>query len=104
MPKLTGTEMPGYIAADTYTGTYSRGQGKFRADTFTAAELAEMLGGEGEPFVVWVSFGHVNGQERFGRDRFIADAEGNLHLYSSDGHRVLVHGAERPLRILTKPA
>ncbi len=91
--------MPEYIDADTYAGRWYRPQGKFLTDTYTAGELAEL-----GITVMWKSFGHVNGVEMFGRDRFLADSEGNLHVYAQDGHKVIVHPFQRRLRILTSPA
>lgn len=97
----TKTEAPAYIARDTYTGRHSihRPVAKVKAGTFIAAEIAEMAS-EG---VIWTSFGATfPGRESFGRERYIADAEGNLHVYDSNGRKVIIHPASRELRLLTK--
>ena len=98
---MNKTEAPAFIARDTYTGRYSihRLVAKVKAGIFTAAEIAAM-GAEG---VIWNSFGATfPGRESFGRERYIADSEGNLHVYASDGHKVIIHPASRKLRLLTK--
>lgn len=98
---MTKTEAPTYIARDTYEGRHSihRPVAKVKAGTFTAAEIAAMAP-EG---VIWNSFGATfPGRESFGRERYIADSEGNLHVYDSNGRKVIVHPAGRKLRLLTK--
>lgn len=90
---------PLYIVKDTYTGKHTTPLRKgFRVTVWAAEELAA-LAPEG---VIFGSFGHVNGVEMFGRNRYRADAEGNLHLYDSDGAKKIVHPASRKLRIITK--
>lgn len=98
------TTAPAYIAPDTYTGRYTVSNLKpgYQPDAFTAAELAT-LATEG---VLWESFGTPHGfrREHFARTRYVADSDGNLHCYASDGHKVIVHPADRKLRIVTKVA
>lgn len=89
---------PEYIAKDTYTGKHSvlgvrKGR---RVSVWGAGELAAMAP-EG---VIFESFGHVNGLEGFARVRYVADSEGNLHGYDSDGAKKVIHPASRKLRIL----
>jgi len=98
---MTKTEAPKFIARDTYAGKYSihRPVAKVKAGVFLASEIAEMAP-EG---IVWVSFGATfPGRESFGRERYVADEEGNLHVYDSNGAKVIVHPAGRKLRLLTK--
>ena len=92
---------PRYIARDTYTGRWARG---LSANVFAVAIPARDLAAEAAEGVIWESFGHVNGRERFGRSRYVADSEGNLHVYNSDGGKTLVHPAGRVLRVLRKRA
>jgi hypothetical protein len=93
------TTAPQYTTRDTYAGrwytTAKAGQG---AATWTAAELAAHAA-EG---VVWESIGTPLGatREHFCRGRYVADAAGNLHMFSASGSKVLVHPADRALRIL----
>lgn len=88
-----------YITKDTYTGRHTTALRKgFRVTVWTARELAE-LAPEG---VIFESFGTVGGIEKFGRSRYQADSDGNLHLYDSDGAKKIVHPASRKLRIITK--
>lgn len=91
-----------HIARDTHAGTWTRRgiPAGHRADTFTAAELADMFGKE---FVVWESAGQSRGgYELFVRSRNVPQADGSLAGYDSDGRLVIIHPAARNLRILTK--
>ena len=97
----TSNEAPDYIARDTYVGRYSihRPVAKVKADAYTAAELAALA----PAGVIWESFGATfPGRESFGRRRYVADSAGNLHLYDSNGAKVLVHPAARRIRVLTR--
>lgn len=95
----TQTAMPRRIAADTHTGKWSLPKPKgHRISTFQAREIADFAT-EG---VIWASFGHVNGQEMFSRERYLADTHGNLHVYGQHGGKVIVHPADRALRVLAK--
>ncbi len=101
MTTQTSTEAPAYIDRDTYTGRWSihRPNAKVQAAIYTAAELAALA----PTGIIWESFGATfPGRESFGRQRYIADEAGNLHIYASDGHKVIVHPATRKLRVLTK--
>lgn len=96
----TATEAPACIARDAYTGRHSihRPNAKVRADAYTAAELAALA----PTGIIWESFGATfPGRESFGRSRYVADSEGNLHIYNSDGAKVLIHPASRAIRVLT---
>ena len=96
------TTSPAHIARDTWTGTWTRGgvPAGYRADSFTAAELATLLGRE---FVIWESAGHMRGSgELFVRSRYVSQEDGTLTGYDSDGRRVIIHPSARTLRILTK--
>lgn len=90
---------PEYTTPDTYTGrcTVAFNSRKYRVAVYTAGELAD-LAPEG---AVFDSMGHVGGTEHFGRTRYIADADGNLHCYDSDGAKKIIHPASRRLRVLT---
>ncbi|MGW2515035.1 hypothetical protein ACWC0A_37835 [Streptomyces scopuliridis] len=91
---------PNCIAQDTYVGKHSVVgiRAGLRVTAWNAGELAG-LSREG---VIFDSFGHLrSGRELFGRTRYVADAEGNLHCYSSDGAKTIIHPAGRRLRILT---
>ena len=95
---LSRNNAPEFIGKDDYQGRHTVAAGKrFRTTTWEARELAA-LSREG---VIFVSFGHVGGVERFGRTRYVADAAGSLHCYDSDGAKKIVHPAGRTLRILT---
>jgi hypothetical protein len=94
------TEAPAYIARDEYAGRHAihRPVAKVRAASFTAAELAA----HAPTGVIWESFGATfPGRESFGRNRYVADAAGNLHMYDSDGAKVIIHPADRSIRVLT---
>lgn len=90
--------MSDYIAKDTYTGkqTMTLNANKHKVTIYTAREIAGFLS-EG---AVFESFGSVYGKERFGRTRYVADSAGNLHCYDSNGRKIIVHPADRKLRIL----
>lgn len=96
----TQTTAPASIAPDTYAGHWVRHgiPAGMRVSVFTAAQLAAHAT-EG---VMWASFGHVGGREGFGRDRYVADPAGNLHVYDSTGRKVIIHPADRKLRILAR--
>jgi hypothetical protein len=101
MTDQTITEAPAYIDRDTYTGRYTihRPTVRVQAASFTAAELAELS----PTGVIWGSFGTTfPGRESFGRNRYVADSAGNLHLYDSEGRRVIIHPAGRAIRVLTR--
>lgn len=90
---------PDYTGPDTYTGrqTVAFNGRKYRVAVYTAGELATLA----PESAVFESFGRVHGVEHFGRTRYVADAEGNLHCYDSDGAKKIIHPASRKLRILT---
>jgi hypothetical protein len=92
------TDAPLYIDRDTYTGRHTVINPKnLRPEAWTAAELAA----HAPTGVIWESFGNVSARrEGFCRTRYVADADGNLHCYASDGHKVIIHPARRTLRIL----
>lgn len=102
------TTAPAYLAKSTRTGKWSialgpnrRASGYF-ATSITAADLAA----ESTEGTVYESFGTPSGRrfEHFGPSRYVADAEGNLHMYNDEGRKVLVHPANRELRVLRKRA
>lgn len=96
------TTAPVHIARDTWTGTWTRRgiPAGHRADTFTAAELAELFGTE---FAIWESAGQTRGgKELFVRSRNVPQADGSLAGYDANGRLVIIHPATRALRILTK--
>lgn len=90
--------MPAYIARDSYSGRHAVLRRKAKAASFKAAEIAAFA----PTGVIWESFGHpFPGREGFGRSRYVAAPNGDLHIYASDGHLVIVHPAERVIRVLT---
>lgn len=93
------TEAPKFIERDTHEGRHwRRGIPKgFRTDVYAAGELAA-LKSDG---VLW-EVQTIDGRPTCFRSRYRADADGNLHLYAADGHRVIIHPATRALRILTR--
>lgn len=107
---MTGTQLelfpltalrtaPDYTSKDEFTGSHTVrfNRRKHRVALYSAAELAAMA----DHGVFFESFGTVRGAEMFGRTRYIADGEGNLHCYDSDGAKKIVHPANRVLRVLT---
>lgn len=98
--EANATAAPAHIARDAYTGRHSihRKTAAVKAASFTAVEIAAMA----PTGVIWESFGATfPGRESFGRSRYVADAEGNLHIYNSDGGKTLIHPATRSIRLLT---
>jgi hypothetical protein len=101
MTQTSATTAPDRTDADTYAGHWTRAgiPAGMRVGVFTAAELAALA----PTGVIWESFGHLrNGREGFGRSRYIADAAGNLHVYDSNGRKVIMHPAARSLRVLAR--
>jgi hypothetical protein len=93
-------EAPAFIARDTYRGRWSvlRNTDTVKAASFTAAEIAALA----PTGVIWKSFGHpFPGREGFGRERYVATAEGDLHIYNSDGALSIIYPAARVIRLLT---
>lgn len=88
-----------FIEKDTYAGRYVvRTAGK-RSDVFTARELVEMFGA-GKVAVLWevnkldASMAH--------RNRWIGQADGSMAGFNSDGVCVIIHPADRRIRVITK--
>jgi hypothetical protein len=97
---MTEPGAPAFIARDTHASCHSihRPVAKVKAASFTAAELAALA----PAGIIWQSFGATfPGRESFGRNRYVADAEGNLHVYDSEGAKVIIHPAARSIRVLT---
>jgi hypothetical protein len=97
---MTATEAPLYIARDDYTGRHAihRPVARVKAASFTAAELAALA----PTRIIWESFGATfPGRESFGRSRYVAAPNGDLHMYDSEGAKVIVHPAGRSIRVLT---
>ncbi len=90
---------PQYIERDTHEGRHWRRgiPAGFRTDVYGAGELAAMNASG----VIW-EVQIIDGLPTLFRSRYVADADGNLHLYASDGHKVIIHSAARRIRILTK--
>jgi hypothetical protein len=92
------------IAADTYAGRWTRRgiPAGHRADSFTAAALAAHFADMDE-IAVWESAGYTRGgYELFCRSRYVAQSDGSLAGYSAEGQRVIIHPADRRIRILTR--
>ncbi len=101
---MTTTSAASYITADTHAGTWTRKgiPAGHRADNFTAAELAEMFGQE---FVIWESAGQSrDGRELFVRSRNVPQTDCSLAGYDADGRLIILHPANRALRVLTRIA
>lgn len=100
MTQTSTATAPDFTARDTYAGRHIRWNvpAGMRAIVVTAGALAA-IAPEG---AIWESAGHVSGRELFGRSRYIADAAGNLHVYDSAGRKVIVHPADRRLRVLAR--
>lgn len=97
----TRTAPARYIEADTYAGRWTRRSNTVRSDVFTARELATTYG-TGKEFVAWTFYGHVGGPALYARDRFIGQEDGSLAGYAADGHLVIIHPADREIRIATR--
>lgn len=99
MQVTTSTEAPNYIAREVgYTGRQTVIRKSPKAASFTAAEIAAMA----PTGIIWESFGHpFPGKEGFGRSRYVAAPNGDLHIYATDGHLVIIHPAARRIRVLT---
>lgn len=100
---MTSTHAP-YIAAEPKVeGRRYQRTGipvGMRVSRFTASELATLLGAEG---TFWEFHGHTRSvRPLFGRTRYVADAEGNLAVYCSEGRLVLVHPAGRKIGVLAR--
>ena len=71
-----------------------------RISYFTAAELAQMLGPEG---AFWGFSGHAhNGRPLFTRKRYVANADGDLAIYCTEGQLVQIHLAGRKVGVLAR--
>lgn len=93
---------PAYITPDTtYTGRHTITSNRRRSDVFTARELAAMTT-PGVPLTLWEYHGTVHGVNLFGRTRFLAQEDGSLVGYSADGSRVIIHPADRKVRVITR--
>lgn len=91
---------PLYLSRETYTGRWwmDRFKPGYGARTFTAAEVAAHAASG----AIWKDSGSVHGRVTYFRERYLADADGNLHLYDSNGRKVGVHRADKPLSIATR--
>ena len=96
----TATYAP-YITRDTYVGD-SFVNASRKSGVFTAAELAAMADRETGIVVLWEFSGHVHGRPLFGRGRYVAQADGSLVGYDSDGAMKIIHPADRKIRVMTK--
>ena len=105
---MTHTTAPEYTDRDTYTGrwrvTKSPRNAAYGIGSASARDLADTYGA-GTPFIIWEYAGNLhNGLRLFARTRFIADSEGDLHGYDSNGRKVIIHPADRKVRFLTRNA
>ena len=95
-----------YIAKSEHRGTWVKTLASgYRIDAFTAREIAEMdlpRGATGEINLWEASASRTGGVQFFYRTRFVAQADGSLAAYASDGHLVIIHPADRKIRIRTK--
>lgn len=105
---MTNTTAPEYTDRDTYTGkwrvTKSPRNAAYGIGSASARDLADTYGA-GTPFIIWEYVGNLhNGLQLFVRTRFIADSEGDLHGYDSNGRKVIIHPADRKVWLLTRNA
>jgi hypothetical protein len=88
----------------TYTiSAMTAGRKGYRATTWTAGELAEAMGPD---LTVFVSFGHVGGVERFGREHMVRNGDHMDVVVDNPrdgaGRIAIKHPMSRELRILVK--
>lgn len=94
----TTSDAPRYLHRDTYTGRHRMTvRAPYRVTAWKASELAEMAA-EG---VIWERFTKSEGG-KVARSRYVADADGNLHMYDHFGGKTIIHPADRVLHILVK--
>jgi hypothetical protein len=93
--------MADYIERDEYTGKWQVTPKAPKVGAATAGQLAEVAGTA--PIVLWEHSGTArSGRALFTRHRYVANAEGGLNGYDSDGRLIIRHPADRVLRYLTK--
>ena len=103
----TESTAPAYIERDTYTGRWSVTKATTNTEYGVGRAFAHDLAARHgrAPFIIWEFSGHTpSGQRLFHRSRYLADADGNLHGYDSNGRKVIVHPADREVRFLTHVA
>ena len=98
---------PEYIDRDSYTGRWQL----TRTDA-TLANRGQLIGvdtaaahaanhGAGEVFTLWEYVGRIRGGAHlFHRSRFVANADGSLNGYDSEGRLVIRHPSTRDVRYL----
>lgn len=93
-----------YIAKSEHQGSWVKSATSgYRIDEFTAGELAQMAPAETGEINLWEASGsRQGGIQFFYRTRFVAQADGSIADYASDGHLVIIHPADRKIRIRTK--
>lgn len=104
---MTNTAAPYRYRSTSLASARKRGQ---RAATFTVEELRTFLPADGNVTVLWVSFGHVHGVERFGTEQVRLSADGVETLGRFDGSPADVtevvmrrpFGQGRTVRLLTR--
>lgn len=74
--------------------TWAKRNGYRASNGWTAGELCG--------HTVYVSYGHVGGVERFGRETLVRGDDGKVHVMTEEGATVLIHPDDRRLRILVK--
>lgn len=102
---MTATTAPArYIAKSAHKGAWVKTLASgYRIDAFTAGELAQMAPAETGEINLWeASASRQGGVQFFYRTRFVAQADGSIAAYASDGHLVIVHPADRKILIRTK--
>lgn len=99
---MTSTALARHIAPSTTTGKATRCSNALRSDVFTAAELVEAFG-VGTVHEVWEFSGHTHGGVAlYCRTRFVGQEDGSLAGYDATGRLVIVHPADRQIRIVTQ--
>lgn len=98
--QIGSDDMPAYIGSDDYAGRFTThfSPKRHRVAVYTARELVSY----GRSGAFFESYGRVSDRhEGFSRTRYVADRDGNLHCYDPNGAKVIVHPADRKLRVLT---
>lgn len=105
---MTTTAPAPYIAKSAHKGHWNQILDHFRSSAFTAGELAAMAGKElpglatGE-IVLWEQGGVMpGGGSMFYRTRFVPQTDGSLAVYDANGRLIIIHPADRVIRILVK--
>jgi hypothetical protein len=102
--KANAGEAPKFIARDEPGHKYQIVKRDPKIGSARADDIAKAFSKEdGKPFVLYQHSGTVadgSGRQLFNRTRFVADSNGGLHQYNSNGSTIGVHPPERSIRYL----